>query len=55
MNAWRGSRGVVVDQGPTRTPVNFVFEALFGIQGVIAAPIFCAYLESELTERGLFR
>lgn len=33
----------------------FVFEALFGIQGVIAAPIFYAYIKSELMERGLIR
>jgi predicted PurR-regulated permease PerM len=33
----------------------FVFETLFGIQGVIAAPIFYAYLKSELAERGLIR
>lgn len=33
----------------------FVFEALFGVQGVIAAPIFYAYLKSELADRGLTR
>ncbi len=30
-----------------------VMEAAFGIPGVIAAPIYYAYLKSELTERGL--
>jgi hypothetical protein len=30
-----------------------VFEAAFGIPGVIAAPIFYAYAKSELTDRRL--
>jgi predicted PurR-regulated permease PerM len=31
----------------------FVMEAAFGIEGVIAAPIYYAYIKSELVERGL--
>ena len=30
-----------------------VMEAAFGIRGLIAAPIFYAYLKEELTSRGL--
>lgn len=33
----------------------FLFEVVFGVQGVIAAPIVYAYLKSELTDRGLLR
>ena len=33
----------------------FVLEAAFGIQGVIAAPIYYAYLKTELSDRGLLR
>ena len=33
----------------------FVLEAAFGIEGVIAAPIFYAYLKTELSDRGLLR
>jgi len=29
------------------------FEAVFGIPGVIAAPIFYAYVKNELTQQGL--
>lgn len=31
----------------------FVMEAAFGLEGVIAAPIYYAYVKSELVERGL--
>ncbi len=30
-----------------------LMEAAFGLAGVIAAPIYYAYIKSELTERGL--
>jgi len=30
-----------------------VMEAAFGIPGLIAAPIFYAYLKAELSDRGL--
>lgn len=30
-----------------------VFEAAFGIPGVVAAPIYYAYLKSELKDAGL--
>jgi predicted PurR-regulated permease PerM len=30
-----------------------VMEAMFGLPGVAAAPVFYAYLKLELTERGL--
>jgi predicted PurR-regulated permease PerM len=30
-----------------------VMEAIFGVPGVIAAPVFYAYLKRELSDKGL--
>jgi predicted PurR-regulated permease PerM len=33
--------------------VMLVMEAAFGLQGVIAAPVYYAYLKKELSDQGL--
>lgn len=35
--------------------VMFAFEALFGVTGLVASPLFYAYLKSELKESGLIK
>ena len=38
--------------GPLWTPI-YIMEAIFGIPGVVAAPIYYAYLKNELSAQNL--